>query len=385
MKILAFTGSRADYYLQRPLFLLLNESKHIELHVIVTGGILDDSDTSAIDQIHQDNLNITCIQPPNFSTISHLEHISHLINSIPPVVYAFMPDLCLVYADRYESYAFAISCFHLDRLLLHIEAGDITYGGTYDDSVRHSITHICHLFSTTNQKSSDILLSFGIEQWRIHRTGLLGYCNLKSLPLVDPISVLSELKLDSSRPLILATYHPIPRNETQTSFESSEFFSALSQLSTDFNIIITAPNHDSGRNIILDFIQPLRSLPNICFVKSLGALKYYSLMTFNNFGIPAIVAGNSSSVIKEAPFFKAHSVNVGARQTGRVKASTQIDTTANQHMIVSAIRSLYNKPISYVDNPYYASDSALNLTKYILDLFARYDISTLLDRRLFKQ
>ena len=48
--------------------------------------------------------------------------------------------------------------------LIHIEAGDITMGGTYDDNVRHAISALSSLFITTNEKASKYLLDNNINQ-----------------------------------------------------------------------------------------------------------------------------------------------------------------------------------------------------------------------------
>ena len=50
------------------------------------------------------------------------------MNKLPSILKKINPDLALVYADRFESFAFAVSATHSDSVLLHIEAGDITQG-----------------------------------------------------------------------------------------------------------------------------------------------------------------------------------------------------------------------------------------------------------------
>ena len=57
MKILAFTGNRADYYLQRPLLRRINKDPKFILKLIVSGAILGDTD-STVSRDMDDNLEI---------------------------------------------------------------------------------------------------------------------------------------------------------------------------------------------------------------------------------------------------------------------------------------------------------------------------------------
>ena len=63
-------------------------------------------------------------------------------------------DLAIAYADRFETLGFSIATSQLHSLL-HMEAGDITNGGTPDDNVRHSITKLSHLFMTSTKGGID--------------------------------------------------------------------------------------------------------------------------------------------------------------------------------------------------------------------------------------
>jgi UDP-N-acetylglucosamine 2-epimerase len=70
---------------------------------------------------------------------------------------------------------------------------------------------------------------------------------------------------------------------------------------------------------------------------SLGQLRYLSAMQLCD-----VVIGNSSSGIVEAPAIKKPTVNIGKRQSGRLKARSIIDCDVNEESIVNAI----NKALS---------------------------------------
>ena len=148
MKILSFTGSRAEYYILRPLFRKLSVLKDVEFRLIVSGGIIKEQENKTLNDIKADNINIlrTINIPAKYS--NHSESIGYLCLKLTPVISEFNPDICIVYADRFESFAFAIASMHANKILLHIEAGDITEGGTYDDQIRHCISKMSHLTYT---------------------------------------------------------------------------------------------------------------------------------------------------------------------------------------------------------------------------------------------
>ena len=56
-----------------------------------------------------------------------------------------------------------------------------------------------------------------------------------------------------------------------------------------------------------------------------------------------VVIGNSSSAIIEAPFLKVPTVNIGERQTGRVKATSIIDVKINKKDITKGIELALSK------------------------------------------
>ena len=80
--------------------------------------------------------------------------------------------------------------------------------------------------------------------------------------------------------------------------------------------------------------------------------------------------GNSSSGLLEMPTFKKFSINIGERQTGRIKAKSVIDCNSNTKSIMKAINFALEpanqKKIKDVVNPYGkggASKKIINVLK----------------------
>ena len=58
MKIICFTGSRAEYYLLRPLLIALKKVEKYEVFLIISGGILTEETKKTIEDIKKDKINI---------------------------------------------------------------------------------------------------------------------------------------------------------------------------------------------------------------------------------------------------------------------------------------------------------------------------------------
>jgi len=383
LKILSFTGSRAEYYILRPLFRKLSALENVEFRLIVSGGIIKEQENKTLNDIKADNINIlrTINIPPIYS--NHSESIGYLCLKLTPVISEFNPDICIVYADRFESFAFAIASMHANKILLHIEAGDITEGGTYDDQIRHCISKMSHLFCTSTENGISIVRNLGEENWRIIHSGLLSYDDMALINNVDKENLKKQLNMDDNLPIIIATMHPLTLSVKKTKIESKAFFEALYDLSIQVSahFIVTSPNSDRGHEFIKKEIDKLiSSNKNILFIDSLGGYRYQTLMSLSS-ERTVIVCGNSSSIIKEAPFYNAFSLNVGSRQKGRESASTQINCKADKSLISKKLKELLNLKKFNCSNPYFVEDSSTKVINFIFQILKSYSKEEILNKR----
>ena len=177
----------------RPLIKTLLKDPYFKLSIIISGGILKEISQKTVKDIRADGINILAeldITPKNDN---HAYTIGELCLKILPEIEKFSPDLAIVYADRYEAFAFAIAGSHSDIPLLHLEAGDITEGGTHDDQVRHCISKLSHLFCTSTLLGCEIINQLGEESWRSIHSGLISYDDMELISEVDRKKVLEEL------------------------------------------------------------------------------------------------------------------------------------------------------------------------------------------------
>ncbi len=383
MKILFFTGSRATYYLMRPLIKHMLKETDFELSIIISGGILKEESKKTLNDIKADGINILAEIPITTKNINHAHTIGELCLNILPKIEKFIPDLAIVYADRYEAFSFAIAVSHSDIPILHLEAGDITEGGTHDDQVRHCISKLSHLFCTSTLSGCEVIKRLGEESWRTIHSGLISYDDMKSISEKDRKGVLDKLLIKKNEGIILGTMHPIPKNLELTQMETIEFLEALRIISNKipFKIVLTSPNNDQGNQIIFDLIKNyLPRINNSIYIESLGGKSYHSLMSLSK-NKNIIVCGNSSSIIKEAPFFGAHSLNIGSRQLGRESASTQVDSKADRNAIANNILKLSKKKCIKGLNPYFKENSSKVILEFIKRTFTYHNKEEILFKK----
>jgi len=386
LRIISFTGSRSEYYLLRPLFVELQERKKYELFLIVSGGILQEKNKQTLRDIRKDQITICGEINLEEIQIKHSYSIGKISIEAADLIEKINPDLSIVYADRYESFGFAIAASHSNIPILHLEAGDITEGGTYDDQIRHCISKLSHLFCTSTLKGSQTLYRLGEEKWRCIQSGLLSYEDMNNISNEDREAILNEFKIEKDICLVLATMHPIPRDLELTKIEILEFLEGL-KLFSQFNnskIIITAPNNDQGNEIITCAIrQYLPEIKDSIFIESLGGYKYHTIMSLAKLR-NIIICGNSSSVIKEAPFYGAHSLNIGKRQTGRESSSNQKDCPAERKLISRNLYELSKTNCSIGKNPYFKENPSKRIIEFIEEIFTKKTLKEILFKKWAK-
>ena len=372
MKIIVFTGSRAELFLQLPLWVALKNKFNFEISVIIS---YSDIETKLLMEDNLNNEKLEILKKINLVNVddSHSVRISRVLTEINKLNLGSF-RLGIVFADRYESFGFAIAISQNGLPLIHIEAGDITMGGTYDDNVRHSISALSSLFITTNLKAKRYLLKNDIHDNRIINCGIFTGENYFSIKNVSEIVEEYKLKEKNYDFIVVFTYHPLSSFIEGQKKELNQIYEAFKKLSKSFKmrIIITGVNADIGGEYVSEFIRKFKSFnTDISFHNTLGAKNYHAIMNYGK-NEKVLVIGNSSSIVKEVPFFKCVGILIGGRQKGRQLANNTIHTDADSNMIINCVENCivnYDKFISQ-DNPYYVEDSVIKAAVFIDKIFS---------------
>jgi len=376
-KVAVFTGNRSEYGLQLSALRAINNHPELEYKLIVAGAHLDDDFGQSINEIHNDGFRIDAtikVEMNADSLSSNVQSIGNTIVKIGVALEQIKPDFLIVYGDRSEALAAVIASTQMNIPTGHIEGGDLTEGGALDDSVRHAMTKLCHLHFTTNQQSANRVLGMGEELWRIHNVGLLSLDMIIERNFATPEEISVKLGINLSKPIVLFTQHSVATEFNLSGEQIKGSINALKKLAKKgIQVIITYPSNDAGGRSIIDNLQALekQSISGIQIHKSLGRYLYHGVLALaQNKSNKVACVGNSSSGIKETPIFHCPTVNIGSRQSGRLRGQNIIDVDYIESEIVEAIllcfeSESFRKSSHETNNPYYSGDSGYKIAEIL--------------------
>lgn len=387
-KVAVFTGNRAEYGLQYPIIKAIDQHPRLEYYLLVSGAHLQEDFGSTKSEIEKDGLDIYAevkMRMEQDTLYSTAQAIGTGILSLSDILNELVPDFFVVYADRFEGFSAVITSTQMNIATAHIEGGDLTEGGALDDSVRHAMTKLSHLHFCTNSEAESRILGLGEQAWRVHNVGfpaidLLAAGNFASLAEVE-----EKYRIDILMPIVVYTQHSVTIEHSKAREQVRPALEALVHLAEKgTQVIITYPNNDAGGKRIIEELENLkrRRISGIQIHDSLGRYFYHGFLNVcGRAGIGACV-GNSSSGIKETPFFGCPTVNIGSRQNGRLRSTNIIDTRYDSNEIQNAIeRSLFDESFreecSRCENPYGKGGSGRKIAEVLA--------SIPLDRKLYNK
>jgi len=214
--------------------------------------------------------------------------------------------LVVLLGDRYETLAAAMAAMFSAIPVAHIHGGETT-AGAFDDALRHSISHMATLHFVATDDFAVKLATMGIDANAVTVSGAPGLDGIEG----------NNAKRDRNE--VLVTYHPETRLSDYGVAQCRQMLQALAQhYRSGCDITFCGVNNDPGsdeiKELIEDFCGP-RSFARI--VTTMNHREYIEKMQH-----VALVVGNSSAGVIEAPWVGVPSINLGDRQKGRPMASS---------------------------------------------------------------
>ncbi|QUL54550.1 UDP-N-acetylglucosamine 2-epimerase (hydrolyzing) [Paenibacillus tritici] len=334
-KICIVTGTRAEYGLLFRIMKEIQADDELELQLIATGMHLSPEFGLTYKQIEEDGFIID-------------EKIEMLLSSDTPVAIAksmgiatlgfaeafqrLKPDILVLLGDRFEIFSAAQTALVMRIPVAHISGGELTEGAI-DESIRHSLTKMSHIHFTANEDYTRRVIQLGEQPDRVFNVGDTGVENIRKMTLLtkEELSVYYSWDLNK---YFLITFHPATLESSMAEEQVKNLLFALNSF-PDYKIIFTKSNADTDSRRINELIDEYtRSHPErVKSFFSLGQIRYLSTMKYC-----ALVIGNSSSGIVEAPVFSKPTINIGDRQKGRLKADSIIDCPPTINDITEAIQ-----------------------------------------------
>ena len=365
-RIVSITGTRSDYGLMRPVHRAIEADPSLELTILVTGMHLLPAFADSLQEIEADGFSIRMMpaSPERPQQTAMIHAIANQMAFFADTFQQIGPDIVLLQGDRGEMLAGAIAAAHLNIAVVHMSGGDRS--GTIDQPVRDAISKFAHLHLATCRDSASNLAQLGEAIERIVVVGepaldIIESCARRGLP------GLTELGLDLSNPYILAAQHPVTTEATEAAAQMRTTLEALALVGLP--VLFTYPNSDTGGAAMTAELEAWRDKPWLKIVPTLGSDRFLAALQH-----AAVLVGNSSSGILEAPSFRVPAVNIGTRQHGRLRAGNVIDVPHDIAAIRAAILTALEEPafrarLGTTVNPYgdgHASSRTLAILKELL-------------------
>lgn len=349
-KIYIFTFSRSDYASIKPVIKKLSKSKY---NFVVGGSHLSKQFGYTIDEIIRDNFKIDFkieYLKKNFISKSKKQNLlySHMIKFFDNFFKKNKVKKIFIVGDRWELIPLVLSAFNLNIKIIHHSGGDYTLGSK-DNFYRNIISILSNFHLVGNVLHKKRLMLLGIEKSLIKVVG-------------EP-SIQNEVyKFNKKKNFVLATLYPSDFEEINYNMQISNFLKFLKKL--DDKIILTLPSIEAGSEFFIKKIKKLKS-KKIEVINSLGADKYNYYMSQAK-----LIIGNSSSGIIEASTYKKPVINIGNRQTGRLRCKNVIDCGYQINNLISAYKKVNSKAfldsIKNIKNPYQDKNSVQKIIRVIL-------------------
>lgn len=364
-KVCYVATSRADYERAKQYLKYLNTDKEIELHLLLTGAILDSKYGSEYEEIKKDNFKIAYSLQINNASKNETDITDNMAIILKEFGRYFNKnkyDLVIIFGDRYEMLSVAISAAMNKLKILHIHGGELTLGN-YDEFVRHCITKLSKYHFTSTEVYRKRVIQLGEEPDRVFNIGAMSLENCNNINIQKVSNKILALK---NMKYFVVLYHPETMTNNSNEEQTKELLQAIDCYKNKYMFIFIGSNADNGSNEIREAIKEyVKNNDNTLYFENMNSDSYYFLVK-NSIAL----IGNSSSGIIEAPTLGCYSINIGERQMGRVRAKSVIDVKAEKNDIKNAIEKVINlkKGIKF-DNPYYKENSvksAYEITKVIL-------------------
>ena len=380
-KICFITSSRAEYGLLSGLMKTFYDSPEFEFQLIATGMHLSKEFGFTYKDIEDDGFDIDIkvdMKHVSDSPIDITRSIGHGHIGFAEAFERLGPDMIVVLGDRYDIFPGVIAAMIARIPIIHIHGGESTEG-VIDEAIRHSITKMAHLHFTATEEYSNRVVQLGEQPSSVYNVGSLGIDNIHKLKLLSKSELEKKIGFKFGKKNLLITFHPSILESNSTDYQFKQLIRALSKLK-ETNLIFTKSNADQGGRAINHLIDEyVKDHPSnsISFV-SMGQLNYLSTMK-----IVDGVVGNSSSGIIETPSFSIGTVNIGERQSGRVKSKSVIDCNANETDIYEAIQKLYSRKFQMIckkSSNLYGKPGA---SDRIFRIIKNYDFNEILKKKFY--
>jgi UDP-hydrolysing UDP-N-acetyl-D-glucosamine 2-epimerase len=301
MKVVVLLSNRCTYTRQQVMLEKMNKDKDIDLHLILTGALLEEQNGIIKDIRESYNSQSVFIDDYNGLFDGMAKSIETLSGGFLKVIKKLnlvsSNDMCMCIADRFELLPFANIVSYLNIPLAHIQAFERS--GNIDDKVRDAVSALSDVHFTSHYYALDRGLDMGYRN--IYTTGC---------PSID---FCKRFENEPKGEHVLFMYHPVTTDLDNSVKDTTKILEQVSLFCgrNNLKLYVFASNNDPGYLEVRDLV--LKNINNAEYIYNIKGEDFYRLLASSQ-----MIVGNSSAGIREASYFGVKAVNIGERQQNRV-------------------------------------------------------------------
>jgi len=326
------TGTRAEYGSLASVMRAIAADPRLELQLVVTGMHLLRKFGHTVDAIVRDGWRIDArvpMQTGSDAALDHAEGLARGVAGIARYLSRAKTDVVLVLGDRVEALAGALAAVTSGCILAHSHGGDVA-PGDLDESFRHAVTKLAHVHLAATRAAAKRILRMGEQPERVHVVGGVGLDQLREVLQSDRGNYRSA-RCDAP-PHALVGFHACGRPAAVEQRTMQMILRAVCTLGLRHTILY--PNSDRGHPGVIRAIEDhgrKHGSDEATIHRSLRREEYLQLLVRS-----AVLVGNSSSGIIEAPFAGTPTVDIGPRQLGREPGGKSVLHVAENYPAIHA-------------------------------------------------
>lgn len=372
IKILIYTGSRANYSSTKPLISAAKALNKFKIINVLGGSAHLEKYGNLVEDFKKNNNKVSdyfYLNIEGSSTLSMSQSTGLGILNFSPILKKHNPDIVLVVGDRFDVLSVVIASSLMNKYICHTMGGELS--GTIDENIRHAITKLSHLHFPANANAKKRLIQMGEEKSNIFNYGC---------PRIDYIKKILENKnfyLENffhyckgigeifdirKEKFFVILFHPVTTEYGKNRGYIEKILNAVKDLGQ--KVIMLWPNMDADSDNISKGIRTFREKhkPNwLIIYKNIPFEYYISLLSQTT-----CLIGNSSSGIREGAYIGTPVVNIGTRQRNRLRDRNTLDVRYDELEIKKAIikqsKAKYKK-----SNAYGKGNASIKILKKISD------------------
>lgn len=375
-KIAVLTATRAEYGLLSPIIKGLQGGDIFDVRIIVTGAHLSPEFGLTFREIEKDEVKID----KKIETLLSGDTSAAISKSMGLAMIGFAdyfsenrPDALMVLGDRYETLAVCCAAMNECIPIIHLHGGETTEGAV-DEAIRHAITKMSYLHFTSTEEYRRRVIQLGESPDRVFNVGAIGVENALKTRLLGREDLEKSLNFPLDKPYAVVTFHPVTLEQETAGDQYAEVLKAFAA-NPELKYIITKANADRDGRVINQMTDEFTAKhKNAVSFDSLGKVRYLSALKY-----AALVIGNSSSGIIEAPSFNIPTINIGDRQKGRLQAESVLNCVPETAAVSEAIKKAMSEGFRNAGTPVVNPYGDGNTTEKIIDVIKKTFVENRVD------